>query len=612
MRRSSGSQRTIAALVAITVVALIARLYNLGWRVAHQDEGRVGSWTLHYMASGQWKYRAIIHGPFIPHVNGIVFSIFGANDFTARMVMAIIGGLLPLSAWLFRERLRTEELVALALVLAFDPVLLYYSRFMRNDVILAAVMFVSLGFFVRTLDTRRPLYLYLAAFAMALGFTMKENAVLYPICWLGGLALVLDRHLLLRAARGERPGSGFRRYFRRKSPDEPGYSLFEPRKSVFRAVRKRAHWILHAIAAVVLFAVVVFLFYAPLPDLYHTLGNPSQIPGFVGTTYDHISTELGNVWFSNNYHGHSYLPYEEFFLKRTAHLAAPLAIAAVVGFLIERYRVDGHRDIVELCFYWGVASLIGYPIIVDINAAWNLAHVFIALAIPAAVGFGAVFRLGRGALRDDDRISVALAAIVLLVAAGATGAVAVQTSYMDPQGTSNKMVQYAQPAGHMQPTLNEIRKISKNNSGVDVMYYGDKEAKNNWLLYSPNEKWKGTNNPPAGWFSRLPLPWYFQQYGAQVASTNNASTLARNPPPVVIALGAGHAKNNASDVDPYLRGKGYSRTVYQQYQNGRPIVFYIKTGNAGGQAWTNGAADSLSTVHAPNGSGNVGATTGSS
>lgn len=572
MRRSSGSRRTGMALIAITVVALIARLYNLGWRVAHQDEGRVGSWTLHYMETGQWKYRAIIHGPFIPHIDGVIFSLFGASDFTARVAMAIIGGLLPLAAWLFRERLRTEELVALALVLAFDPVLLYYSRFMRNDVILAAVMFVGLGCFVRALDTRRPWYLYPAAFSVALGFTMKENALLYPICWLGALALVVDRRTIVDAARGERPRSALREYTR-------------------RTARGLLDWLPHVVGAVVVFVVVVFLFYAPEPGLFQAVGNPAKFPGLVGTTYNHVSTELSNVWLSDNYHSHGYLKYEMFFVKTTAHVAAPLAVAAVVGFLVERYRMDGHRDLVELCFYWGVASFLGYPIVVDINAAWNLAHVFIALAIPAAVGFGAVFRLGRGALRDDDRISVGLAAVVLLVAAATTGVVAVQTSYVDPQSTNtdNKMVQYAQPAGQMQPTLHEIRAISKNNSGVDVMYYGDKEAKNNWLLYSPNEKWEGTNNPPAGWFSRLPLPWYFQQYNATVASTNNASTFARNPPPVVIALGAGHAKNNASDIDPYLRGKGYSRTVYQQYQNGRPIVFYVKNGTAGGQAWTNGA-----------------------
>ncbi|MFC6724776.1 hypothetical protein ACFQE1_10400 [Halobium palmae] len=81
LRRLRDRERdgVLPILVAVTVVALLARLYALGWRVAHQDEGRVGSWILHYVEYGEWQYRAIIHGPFLPHVNGVVFSLFGAS-----------------------------------------------------------------------------------------------------------------------------------------------------------------------------------------------------------------------------------------------------------------------------------------------------------------------------------------------------------------------------------------------------------------------------------------------------------------------------------------------------------------------------------------------------
>ena len=172
-------------LIAVAAIALAARLALLGERIAHWDEGRVGYDVLRYMATGAWEYRPIVHGPFLPHVNRLVFSAVGADDFTARLVVALVGGLLPLAAWLYRDHLRDAELVALGLFLAADPILLYYSRFMRNDVPVAAFAFVGLGLYLRLIDTGRRRYLYAGTAAWALAFTAKENAILYPVSILG-------------------------------------------------------------------------------------------------------------------------------------------------------------------------------------------------------------------------------------------------------------------------------------------------------------------------------------------------------------------------------------------------------------------------------------------
>ena len=101
--------RTTLAVLAIAALALLARLVFLGERVAHWDEGRVGYDILRYVATGAWEYRPIVHGPFLPQVNRFVFELLGASDFTARLVVAVVGGLFPLSALLFRERLRDRR-----------------------------------------------------------------------------------------------------------------------------------------------------------------------------------------------------------------------------------------------------------------------------------------------------------------------------------------------------------------------------------------------------------------------------------------------------------------------------------------------------------------------
>ena len=183
-------------LLGAVVLALAGRLLLLGSRTAHWDEGRVAFWVLRYAKTGFFEYRSVVHGPFLFQVDKYLFRILGANDFVARLPVAVVGGLLPAAAWLFRDRLRDAEVVALGALLALNPLLVYYSRFVRNDVLVAAFMLFALGFVVRAYDTRRARYLYGAAATVALAFTAKENAVVYLACWLGAGTLLVDHRLL--------------------------------------------------------------------------------------------------------------------------------------------------------------------------------------------------------------------------------------------------------------------------------------------------------------------------------------------------------------------------------------------------------------------------------
>lgn len=150
----SGDDRVLLAVLAVTAVALLARVVLLGDRFAHWDEGRVAYWTLRYVETGTFRYQPILHGPFLQQVNRLVFGTLGATDATMRLVVALVGTLLPLSALPLRDRLRDREVVALALLFAFDPTFLYYSRFMRADVPTAAFGFLAFGLLVRAVDSR--------------------------------------------------------------------------------------------------------------------------------------------------------------------------------------------------------------------------------------------------------------------------------------------------------------------------------------------------------------------------------------------------------------------------------------------------------------------------
>jgi uncharacterized protein (TIGR03663 family) len=567
------TNRTRLAVAVIAVFALAIRLFALGARVAHQDEARVAYWAYRYMETGVYWYRPIVHGPFLTIVDSYVFSLLGASDFSMRLVVALVGGLLPLSALLFRERLRDSETVALALVIAANPILLYYSRFYRNDLLLAGFMLVAFGFFLRTYDHQRPASLYLGTFFFALAFTTKENALVYPVAWAGAAVLLADRRLLI-----DRAG------------DHDLRAAFAERgRQIVRGIR---HWWFHfALAVVEFFAIFVF-FYAPRgrravpePTLGATLADPTLLPALVGEAVLGSWNAFVSQWGSGN--EASYLSAVEAFWPVLREGAIVVLVLAVVGFLADRYTDERPRDVVAFTFFWGLASVLGYPVIVANHFPWEVVHMVVPLVVPAAVGIALVFRIGLESVRDDNILPVIAATLILLVIVGQVGATAYSTSFVHPQDRDNELVQYAQSSSEMKPLLHEIQRIVSTNNGTDVLYYGDDPDFERDDLYMPNQS--TDNIPPGGdsWYDRLPFAWYFEIYGAETDSTADPTTVRRivqngERPPVIIAFDetttCAADYDNASDIDQYLQGYESHRVDRYLYDSGCTIssmVVYV-------------------------------------
>ena len=557
--RDGSSARVAVALLAVAAAGLAARLWSLGWRVAHQDEARVAHWTLQYMELGGWEYRAIIHGPFLPHVNGVVFDLLGPSDFTMRLVVAAVGGLLVLSAWLFRSRLSDVEVVALGSFLAANPVLLYYSRFMRNDVLLAAFMLTALGCVVRFLDTRRARYLYAAALLFALALTTKENSLLYPVCWLGALALVFDGRMVLTGASDDEDGPG--RY---------GTAKRYASRVLHGVWRHKLDLALSALLA----AAVVVAFYAPKPELYQLLSSPGAAGDVLRTATVGSYEEFADLWGSTSTKQHSYIAFLRHDLDVLVAGGTTLGAFALLGFLYDRYATDRPRPLVAFCFYWGAFSVLGYPAVSDIAAGWTAVNALVPLAVPAAAGVGVVVRYGRRGVETGDTTKVRVAVAVLVVAAAGTGAVAAETSYASPQSPENPLVQYAQPGGEMQPTIHEVKRVAAANDGVDVLYYDDEDNDGGDGLEfhrSGGDDFNVSTGPPAGWHDRLPFPWYLAHVDANVTSVQTTEAFPDDPPPVVISVA-----NEEDDFTAKLDGD-YERHAYPRYLTdvSRTLVVYV-------------------------------------
>ncbi|WP_135826752.1 flippase activity-associated protein Agl23 [Halorussus ruber] len=547
--------RTAAAVLAVTLLSLSLRLFALGSRTFHWDEARVGYWILRYAENGIWEYHAVIHGPFLYHVNKYLFQWFGASDFLARLPVAIVSGLLPLTAWLLRERLRRVEMIAVGLFFAANPVILYYSRFMRNDVLLAAFMVYALAFYVRLFDTKKPRYLYLGTLMVALAFTTKENVLVYVVTWVGAAVLLFDHRLQLVA------GADDRKAFLR---EEAG--------KTWRALRA-GRWGLHLVLGLVFFFAVVIFFYAPRsqgisePGLWKAFSNPGMFPAVVEEATVGSWESFVSKWGEGNQK--SYLStFKSLGAVLWAGAAALLALS-VVGFVTDRYVGERPRDVVSFTFYWGFVSVLGYPVIVENAFPWEVVHAVVPLAIPAGVGLAILVRWGAEAITDGDAVSATLAALLVLLVAGQVAATGVSTTYQHPadqhldadETERNKLVQYGQPASGMGDTLERIRYASNNNEGIDVLYYGTDFYVGD---ESKNDRWAAGG----GWYDRLPLPWYTEKYGAEVDSTSKLDVVGSNPPPVVIA--------RADDRDAVAgRLDGYRAFEEEMTLWGSETVFFV-------------------------------------
>ena len=554
-----------------------------------------------------------------------------------RQPVAVVGGLLPLTALLLREHLDRSEIVALALLFTLDPVLLYYSRFMRSDVLVAVFMFTAFAFLVRLYDTRQARYMYAAGVFLALGFASKENALVYVLTWLGATGLLLAKVLLL--PNGFRDAVTF--LADAPSPDRIRARLVGRVRGdagrvvgIFRGFRARhddallaaGAYVGDVVLAVVLFGFVSLFFYAPRgagidgieshPAIAATtpgyigfwegITNPSLFGQLLQTTTDRVVEQWsnwlpggdgdGSLWGGSPTYWPSgvkeFETYMKHFWTSTAALvqgSRAVAALAAVGYVLDRLGVTTPRHLIPFCFYAGFVSIFGYPLGTDIGAPWLAVHMIVPLAVPAAVALADLFRRGSRALATGDvqrlgSATLVLFALSLLVAQSAVGQV-----YTNTTEDGNPMVQYAQPNEELKDGLVEMQRLAAAHDGrTDVLVYygesGDQFDSYNAYVGPDRDSWDESyrNNRPTCmmWYNSLPLPWYFAAGDMDVSCENSernlASLASQNPPPVIITQNFDPTVPEAA-----LREAGYTGDTYRMRTTGDRNRFTM---------WTNEAA----------------------
>jgi predicted membrane-bound mannosyltransferase/streptogramin lyase len=163
----------IIILVGLIVTAAVLRFWDVGGRALHHDESLHAQFSWYLYDGRGFTHDPMMHGPFQFHATAVVYFLFGATDFTARIVPALFGIALVAMPWFLRKQIGMKAVIIATLFLAFSPTLLYFSRFARNDIYIAVWTFAIFICVWRYLDEQKPLYLYLMAFFLALGFATK-------------------------------------------------------------------------------------------------------------------------------------------------------------------------------------------------------------------------------------------------------------------------------------------------------------------------------------------------------------------------------------------------------------------------------------------------------
>ena len=183
----------ILAFVALAGATLALRLYGLGDMAVHHDESLHGfhSWLI---ATGEpHRHSPLMHGMFLFEIVAGSFYLFGDNEFTMRLPMALFGTGLVLVPLLLRRHLGDTGALVVSLLLALSPAIFYFGRFARNDIFMAVFALMMVVAIYRYLDSRKPAWLFVLAGAMALATATKETAYI--------LAVIFGAYLAIRSWR---------------------------------------------------------------------------------------------------------------------------------------------------------------------------------------------------------------------------------------------------------------------------------------------------------------------------------------------------------------------------------------------------------------------------
>jgi len=201
---------------ALLAFALGLRLWHLDSRAIHHDESlhMYYAWKIFAAkldeSGNLYTHVPFMHGPFKFFATALAFRLwpFGFDtNFSARLVPALFGTALVGLPFFLRPYLGRLGAFIAAVLLAASPVVLYVSRFNRDDILIVTYTLAMAIVIWRYLQERREQYLYFVPLLLMLGFVTMEMTFITTAIFLIYLEVQLASDFVdqLRASRKMEP-----------------------------------------------------------------------------------------------------------------------------------------------------------------------------------------------------------------------------------------------------------------------------------------------------------------------------------------------------------------------------------------------------------------------
>jgi uncharacterized protein (TIGR03663 family) len=191
-RRARGE---LVAYGLLVLAALAVRLIDLPDRPFHHDESQDAYFSWVFFTSGDYEYNPLLHGPLRFYLTAGLYTLLGDSDFTARLAPALMGTAMVALPYGLRRQLGRAGAFVAAVFLAFGPSYLYFSRFAREDIYIAAITLAMLVVAFRFLERPRRYQPAVIGALLALSFATKEST--FITAFVAGtfvLAVLATRH----------------------------------------------------------------------------------------------------------------------------------------------------------------------------------------------------------------------------------------------------------------------------------------------------------------------------------------------------------------------------------------------------------------------------------
>ena len=170
-----------AIYASLFLVGLGMRLVRLGEQAVHHDESLHGYFAYQISIGNEYEHSPLTHGMFLFELIAGIFFLFGDSDFTLRLGMVLFGSALILMPILLRRQLGDVGAILTSVMLTFSPALFYFSRFARNDILMALFIAVLVIAIWRYIEEQRFRWFYIAAAVLALSMATKESAYIFVV-----------------------------------------------------------------------------------------------------------------------------------------------------------------------------------------------------------------------------------------------------------------------------------------------------------------------------------------------------------------------------------------------------------------------------------------------